>query len=107
MKVNIVHHVVLEKQKFHTKTNFVAIIVPKVLKPNNVLVNVVVVVTICSQVLKQQTLRQCEPMKAKVTTNWQTEEHMCDFFIHIIKELQGGDSGSQAPIDLNGPFHSN
>jgi hypothetical protein len=32
---------------------------------------------------------------------------MCDFFVHIIGELQGNDSTSQAPIDLNGPLHSN
>ncbi len=38
---------------FHTKTNFVATVVPKALKPDNVLVNVVVVVTICSQILEQ------------------------------------------------------
>jgi hypothetical protein len=46
-------------------------------------------------------------MKAKATANWQTEEHMWNYFIHIINELQGGDFGSQAPIDLNGPLHSN
>lgn len=28
-------------------------------------------------------------------------------FVQTIKELQGGDSGSQAPIDMNGLFHSN
>jgi hypothetical protein len=32
---------------------------------------------------------------------------MCNSFIHTIKELQGGDSGSQAPINLNEPLHSN
>jgi hypothetical protein len=32
---------------------------------------------------------------------------MCDFFVHNIGELQGNDSTSQAPIDLNGPLHSN
>ncbi len=32
---------------------------------------------------------------------------MCNFFVHIIGELQGNDSTSQAPIDLNGPLHSN
>lgn len=92
---------------FHIKTNFVATVVPKARKPDNVLVNVLVVVTICIQILKQQAFRQCESMKAKAKANWQTEEHMCNYFIHIINELQGGDSGSQAPIDLNGPLHSN
>jgi hypothetical protein len=46
-------------------------------------------------------------VKAKISANWQTEKKMCDYFVHIIKELQGGDSGSQAPIDMNGLFHSN
>jgi hypothetical protein len=53
---------------FPTKTNFVAIIIPKALKHGNLLVDVVVV-TICSQILKQQTLRQCELMKEKTITN--------------------------------------
>jgi hypothetical protein len=54
---------------FPTKTNFVAIIIAKALKHGNLLVDVVVVVTICSQILKQQTLRQCELMKEKTITN--------------------------------------
>ncbi len=53
---------------FPTKTNFVAIIIPKALKHGNLLVDVVVV-TICNQILKQQTLRQCELMKEKTITN--------------------------------------
>jgi hypothetical protein len=32
---------------------------------------------------------------------------MRDVFVHIIKELQGNDSISQATIELNGAFHSN
>jgi hypothetical protein len=36
-----------------------------------------------------------------------TEEHMRDSFVHTIKELQGSNSISQAPIELNIPFHSN
>ncbi len=32
---------------------------------------------------------------------------MHDSFVHIFMVLQGGDSVSQAPIDLNGPLHSN
>jgi hypothetical protein len=54
---------------FHIKTNFVAIIIPKALKHDNLLVDVVVVVTVCNQVLKQQTLRQCELMKEKTIAN--------------------------------------
>jgi hypothetical protein len=32
---------------------------------------------------------------------------MRDYFVHTIKEFQDGESKSQAPIDLNGPLHSN
>jgi hypothetical protein len=32
---------------------------------------------------------------------------MHDYFVHIIKELQGNDSTSQVLVDLNGPLHSN
>jgi hypothetical protein len=32
---------------------------------------------------------------------------MHDSFVQIIKELQGGDLTSQAPTNLNKPFHSN
>jgi hypothetical protein len=33
-------------------------------------------------------------MKAKIVIDWQTKEHMCDFLVHTIKELQGNDSTS-------------
>jgi hypothetical protein len=32
---------------------------------------------------------------------------MRDSFVHIVKELHGGDLASQAFIDLNIPLHSN
>ncbi len=32
---------------------------------------------------------------------------MCDSFVHIITELQKNDTTSQAPVDFNGPLHSN
>ncbi len=32
---------------------------------------------------------------------------MCDSFVHIVKKLQGGNSRSQSPIDMNGVLHSN
>jgi len=32
---------------------------------------------------------------------------MCDSFVQTIKELQGGDFGPQAPIDINVLLHSN
>jgi hypothetical protein len=38
---------------FHSKTNFVIIVVPKPLKLDNVPINVVTIVTTCSQVLEQ------------------------------------------------------
>jgi hypothetical protein len=46
-------------------------------------------------------------VKAKIIVNQQTKKQMCDFSVQTIKKLQGGDSGSQAPIDINGPLHSN
>lgn len=38
---------------FHSKTNFVIIVVPKPLKHDNVPINVVTIVTTCSQILEQ------------------------------------------------------
>ncbi len=32
---------------------------------------------------------------------------MCDSFVHTIRELQDGDSTSQASINSNKPLHSN
>jgi hypothetical protein len=32
---------------------------------------------------------------------------MRDFFVHIIRELQGSDLVSQTTNELNGPLHSN
>jgi hypothetical protein len=32
---------------------------------------------------------------------------MFDSFVHTIRELQGNDSVSQAPIEINEPLHSN
>jgi hypothetical protein len=55
-------------------------------KLDNVLVNVVVVMT-RSQVPKQQMFRKCESMKVKTIIDWQTEKQTCDSFVHIIKEL--------------------
>ncbi len=52
-------------------------------------------------------LKECESVKAKATVDWQTKEQMHDYFVHIIKELQGSDLVSQACIELNRPLHSN
>jgi hypothetical protein len=92
---------------FHIKTNIDAIVVPKVPKLDNVPITIVVVVTTHIQMLEQQIFREHEPVKAKTTIDWQTKEQMCDSFVHTIKDLHAGDSKSQAPIDLNGMFHSN
>lgn len=76
---------------FHTKTNIVVIVVPKFPKLDNVPVNAVVVVNTHSQMPEQHVFRECEPVKAKTTADWQTKEQMCDSFVHTIKELQDGD----------------
>ncbi len=52
---------------FQTKPNIIAIIVAKNLKPNNVVVNVVAIITTHSQTPKQQVLREGELVKAKTT----------------------------------------
>jgi len=92
---------------FLTKPTTTTTIIAKNLKPNNVLINVVIVMMTCSQVLKQQVFRERESMKAKAITDCQIEEQLHDFFIHTIKELQGADLMSQAFVDLNRPLHSN
>ncbi len=52
--------------------------------------------------------REHELVKAKATTNWQIEEQACViFFVHIIKELHGGDLIPQAFVEFNGPLHLN
>jgi len=35
----------------------------------------------------QHVFRKREPMKAKVTIDWQNEEHMHDSFVHTNREL--------------------
>lgn len=50
---------------FCIKSNTTTTIVPKSFKLDNVPINVIVVVTTCNQVLEQQVLRECEPMKEK------------------------------------------
>jgi hypothetical protein len=47
------------------------IIISKPFKPDNVPINVVVAIITHNQVLKQHVLKACEPIKTKVTTNWQ------------------------------------
>jgi hypothetical protein len=54
---------------FHTKTNIIATIVPKAPKPNNVLVNVILIITTPSQLPKQKVLKEHELVKAKTTND--------------------------------------
>jgi hypothetical protein len=58
---------------FRIKPTITAIVVVKFSKLDNVLVNVVIVVTTRSQVPKQHVLREHKPMKAKVIVHWQTK----------------------------------
>jgi len=51
--------------------SFNVITTPKPFKPNNVLVNVLVVVTTRSQKPKQQVLKERELVKAKGVEDWQ------------------------------------
>jgi hypothetical protein len=54
-----------------TKPTTIVNVVAKILKHDNVLINVVVDVMTRNQVPKQQVLKGREPVKAKTTTNWQ------------------------------------
>ncbi len=92
---------------FQIKQTITSPIVTKNPKPNNVLVNVVVIVTTCSQVPKQHVFKECELVKEKAVIDQQTEEQLRDSFIHTIRELQGSDLTSQTFVNLNGPLHSN
>ncbi len=56
---------------FKTKLTNYNITTSKPFKPNNVPINVMVVVIIHSQVLEQQVLRDQEPIKAKETNDWE------------------------------------
>jgi hypothetical protein len=91
---------------FQTKLTTTTTIVSKPFKFDNVPINVVAVIMTCNQVLKQQVLKEHELMKAKITIDWHLKKQTCDSFVHIIKELQGNDSISQTPIELNGRHHS-
>ncbi len=51
------------------KMNIIHIVVPKVPKLDNVLVNVIATITTRNQLSNQQVLRKCELVKAKVVTN--------------------------------------
>jgi len=48
-----------------------------------------------------------EPVKEKIAIDWQIEEQICDSFCSHIRELHEGDLVPQAPIEFNGPLHSN
>jgi hypothetical protein len=53
-----------------TKLTTTTIIVTKNLKPNNVPINVILVVMTHSQVPKQQAFRDSKPVKAKAIVDW-------------------------------------
>jgi hypothetical protein len=69
---------------FQTKPTTTTTIITKPSKLNNVPVNVIVIVMTRSQVREQHVFRKHEPMKSKMTTNWQIERKMHDFFVHTI-----------------------
>jgi len=57
------------KTMHRCKMNIIYIVVPKVPKLDNVLVNVIATITTQNQLSNQQVLRKCELVKAKVVTN--------------------------------------
>lgn len=57
------------KTMHRCKMNIIHIVVPKVPKLDNVLVNVIAAITTQNQLSNQQVLRKCELVKAKVVTN--------------------------------------
>jgi hypothetical protein len=58
---------------------------PKLPKTNNVPVNVVAIVTIRSQQLKQQMFKERESIKAKGVEDWQQEKGLRNSFIETVK----------------------
>jgi prephenate dehydrogenase len=77
---------------------------PKPLKLNNVLVNVVVVVTTHSQQLEQHVLKDRKLVKAKGAKDWQREERLHDSFVKIVKQLQRGGTNKQPTITNKEPL---
>ncbi len=71
---------------FKTKLTNYNITTSKSLKPNNVPINVMVVVIIHSQVLEWQVLRDQEPIKAKETNDWEKNKKMWDSFVETIMQ---------------------
>ncbi len=59
----------------------------KSFKTDNVLVNVVVVVTTHNYQSKQQVLKEREPIKAKGAEDQQQKERLWDLFIETIRQL--------------------
>jgi hypothetical protein len=73
-------------------------ITSKLLKIDNVLINVVVVVTTCSQQSEQHVFKETELGKAKGAEDQRQEEHLWDSFIKIVKQLQIGGTDKQPTI---------
>ncbi len=66
--------------------NFNATIAPKLLKLDNVPINVVAIATTHSQ----QLLKEKEPVKVKGTKDWQQKERLQDSFIETLRQIQCG-----------------
>jgi len=67
-------------------------------KPDNVLINVVVVIMTRSQVPEQQCLKNVNRWRQKQQLIDKLKNQLRDYFVHTIRELQGNDSMSQAII---------
>jgi hypothetical protein len=80
---------------------------PKLLKPNNVLINVIIVIATCSDQLEQHELKEREPVKAKGIKYWQQEKCLQDSFIEIVRHLQHGENDKQPTTTTKEPFQSN
>ncbi len=93
---------------FRTKlVNFNATTASKLPKTNNMLVNVVVVITTCNQQSEQQVFKEREPVKAKGVEDWQQEEHLRDLFIEIVKQLQRSGVENQPTTINKGSLQNN
>jgi hypothetical protein len=77
---------------------------PKLFKPNNVLINVIIAITTCSDLLEQHELKERELVKAKGFKYWQQEKCLGDSFIEIVRHLQHGENDKQPITTTKEPF---
>ncbi len=93
---------------FRTKLiSFTATTTPKPFKIDNVLVNVVIVITIRNQQSKQQVFKEREPIKTKGAKEWQQKERLQYSFIEIVKRLQQSGAKKQLATINEGSLQSN